>query len=322
MENEWTILLPTRPQPDTIVAIFLLKTFGKERFQGIEHASVEVNPTAPSESFEVLTAKRILPIDLGGGPLDHHGTDRCASELVADFINISDNPALAKMLAYAKRDDAFGKGTVSSDPLDRAFGLSGLIASLNKQFPGQAQKVVEIVLPLLEAHYDASHKHLIELPAAVEEKKRTGEYAEEQVTQNGKRLKIAFVVSDEPGMVTYLRSFQGPRADVVVQRSEKGNRICIVTRQERNVQLAAVAALIRMREAELRNIKLPEDSSYWSQDGKVAELPMWYVDPATNSILNVGASADDTLIPWDEMQRLVSKGLAIELKNKTETQTH
>jgi len=315
MESDWTILLPTRPQPDTIVAIFLLKTFSSERFLGIKNARIEVNPTAPDESFEALTAKHILPIDVGGGPLDHHGTDRCASELVADLIKISDNPALAKMLAYAKRDDAFGKGTVSSDPLDRAFGLSGLIASLNKQFPGQAQKIVEIILPLLEAHYDASHKHLIELPAAVEEKKRAGEYTETQVIQSGKRFKISFVVSDEPGMVTYLRSFQGPRADVVVQKSEKGNRICIVTRQERKVQLAAVAALIRMREAELRGIKLPESSSYWSQDGKVAELPMWYVDPATNSILNVGASTDDSLISWDEIQRLVSKGLAIELKN-------
>ena len=319
MESEWTILLPTRPQPDTIVAIFLLKTFGTTRFLGIEHVRVEVNPNAPNESFEVLTTKRILPIDVGGGPFDHHGTSYCASELVAGLLKISDNPALAKMLAYAKRDDAFGKGTVSSDPLDRAFGLSGLIASLNKQFPGQAQKIVETVLPLLAAHYDASHKHLIELPAAIEEKKRTGEYTETQVTQGDKRLKVSFVVSDEPGMVTYLRSFQGPRSDVVVQKSEKGNRICIVTRQERKVQLAAVAALIRMREAELRGITLPENSAYWSQDGKIAELHMWYVDPATNSVLNVGTATDDTLISWDEIQRLVSRGLAIELKKKTET---
>lgn len=313
MESEWTILLPTRPQPDTIVAIFLLRTFGNARFPGIEHSRIEVNPATPTESFEALTASHTLPIDVGGGPLDHHGTDRSASELVADLLQISQDPALAKMLSYAKRDDAFGKGTVSNDPLDRAFGLSGLIASLNKRYPGEAQKIVEIVLPLLEAHYRASHEHLIELPRAVEEKKRNGEYAETQVAQSGKRLTIAFVVSNRPGMVTYLRSFQGPRADVVVQRSEPGNRICIVTRQERKVQLAAVAALIRMKEAELRGIKLPEDSAYWSQDGKIAELPMWYVDPATNSILNVGGSADDSLIPWDEIQRLVSKGLAIPL---------
>src|SRR3989344_1913801 len=313
MESEWTILLPTRPQPDTIVAIFLLKMFGNTRFPGIEHTRIEVNPMAPTESFDALEAKHILAIDLGGGPLDHHGTDRCASELVADLLKISGNPALAKMLAYAKRDDAFGKGTVSSDPLDRAFGLSGLIASLNKQFPGQAQKIVEIILPLLEAHYDASHKHLIELPAAVEEKKRSGEYTEVHVKQGGKHLKVAFVISDEPGMVTYLRSFQGPRADIVVQKSEQGNRICIVTRQERKVKLAVVAALIRMKEAELRGVKLPENSSYWSQDGKISELPMWYVDPATNSILNVGTPADDSPIPWSEIQRLVSKGLAIEL---------
>lgn len=314
MESVWTLILPTRPQPDTIVAIFLLKTFGAARFPSIENFQVKVDPATPTESFEELVAKHIIPLDVGGGLLDHHGTERCTSELVADFLQISGDPALAKLLAYAKRDDAFGKGTVSSDPLDRAFGLSGLIASLNKQYPGEAQKIVEIVLPLLDAHYGASHEHLIELPAEVEERKRSGEYTETQVVQGGKRFKIAFVVSDRPGMVTFLRSFQGPRADVVVQKSQLGNRVCIVTRQERKVDLSAVAALIRMKEAELRDIKLPKDSSYWSQNGKIAELQMWYVDPATNSILNVGTAADDTLIPWNEMQRLVSKGLAIKLE--------
>ncbi len=311
MKSTWTILLPTRPQPDTIVAIFLLKTFGNERFPGIENIRVEVNPDAPTDSFEDLTAKKIVPIDVGGGPLDHHGTDSCASELVADLLHIRDNPAIARLLAYAKRDDAFGKGTSSSDPIDRAFGLSGLIASLNKQYPGEAHKIVEIVLPLLEAHYHASHEHHFELPATVEEKKQKGEYTEAFVHQGNMRLKIAFVVSDKPAMVTYLRSYKGPHADVVVQKNEGRNRVCIVTRQERQVNLSAVAALIRLREAELRGVLLPEKSAYWAQDGKIDELSMWYVDPATNSILNVGASEADTLIPWEELQRLVRQGLEI-----------
>jgi len=311
MENAWTILIPTRPQPDTIVAAFLLKTFGGDRFSGIENIRIEVNPDAPTDSFDALIAKKTIPLDVGGGPLDHHGKDRCTSELVADFLKVKDSPTLAKLLAYAKRDDAQGKGTTSNDPIDRAFGLSGLIASLNKQYPGGAQKIVEIVLPLLEAHYHASHEHHVELPAAVEEKKRSGDYTEAFANQGNMRLKIAFVVSDKPAMVTYLRSYQGPRADVVVQKNEGRNRVCVVTRQERRVNLAAVAALIRLREAELRAVPLPENSAYWAQDGKVRELPMWYVDPATNSILNVGAPDADTRIPWEELQRLVRQGLEV-----------
>lgn len=311
MERSWTILVPTRPQPDTIVAIFLLKTFGGERFPGIENFKVEVNPDAPAESFEELTAKKIIPLDVGGGPLDHHGTESCTSELVADLLHIRDNPAIARLLEYAKRDDAFGKGTSSSDPIDRAFGLSGLIASLNKQYPGEAHKIIQIVLPLLEAHYRASQEHHVELPVEVEKKKKSGEYTEAFVHQGGMRLKIAFVVSDKPSMVTYLRSYKGPHADVVVQKNEGRNRVCIVTRQERHVNLSAVAALIRLREAELRDIPLPEKSAYWAEDGKIDELGMWYVDPATTSILNVGAPEADTRIPWEELQRLVRRGLEV-----------
>lgn len=316
MQDTWTILLPTRPQPDTIVAIFLLKTFGNERFPGIENNKIQVNPDTPTETFDELVARKILPIDIGSGPLDHHGTGECASELVADLLHIRDDPAIARLLTYAKRDDAFGKGTSSNDPIDRSFGLSGLIASLNKQYPGEAHKIVEIVLPLLEAHYRASQEHHFELPADVEKKKQQGEYTEAFAHQGNMRLKIAFVISDKPSMVTYLRSYKGPRADVVVQKNEGRNRVCIVTLQERHVNLSAVAALIRLREAELRNVSLPENSAYWAQDGKIAELPMWYVDPATNSILNVGAPEADALISWEEMQRLVCQGLEIAPKKR------
>ncbi len=311
----WTIFIPTRPQPDTIVAIFILTTLGRERFPGIEDARIEVKPSAPAESFEALIAQKILPLDVGGGPFDHHATGACASELVADYLGIRDNPALGKLLAYAKRDDAFGKGTSSNDPIDRAFGLSGLIASLNKTHPGEADKIVHFVLPLLAAHYQSAYEHHVESPRVVEEKKKTGEYEELAAEQSGKKLKVAFVVSDKPSMPTYLRSMQGPRADVVVQKAESSGRVSILTRQERKVRLAAVAALLRMREAELRSISLPEDSAYWAKDGRADELPMWYVDPATNSILNVGETRDDdTKIPWEEFKRLVPQGLSLVTK--------
>jgi hypothetical protein len=41
------IILPTRPQTDTIVAIFLLKKFGKEKYPGIEKAKIEILNNLP-----------------------------------------------------------------------------------------------------------------------------------------------------------------------------------------------------------------------------------------------------------------------------------
>ncbi len=36
-----TIVLPVRPQPDTLVAIFLLKEYGEVKFPGIKNAKIE-----------------------------------------------------------------------------------------------------------------------------------------------------------------------------------------------------------------------------------------------------------------------------------------
>ncbi len=101
-----TIVLPTRPQPDTIVAIFLLQKFGEHLFPGVTSATVTVNPVAEPAPGHLL-------IDVAGGELDHHGTDLCATELVAKKLNIADNPELRNLIAYARRDDTQRKGTVS-----------------------------------------------------------------------------------------------------------------------------------------------------------------------------------------------------------------
>ncbi len=309
------ILIPTRPQPDTVVAIFLLKTFGKDKFPGIEQATVEVRSTlADDETFDSLAKQNIVAIDLGGGALDHHGKTECTTELVAKYLVVEKDPALARLIAYARRDDKDGKGTLSTDAIDRAFGLSGLIASLNKLHTNDPDRIVSTILPLLEAHYAAARQHHVELPAEVARKKKEGNYEERSVSQKNKKLLMACVVSDKPSMPTYLRSQQGPRADVVVQKSEGTNHICILTRQERKIDLSKVAALIRMREAELLCLNIPEDEKYLEQTGRITELSQWYYDPMTNSILNGGAhsrNVPESKIDWEELKQIVHVGLQL-----------
>src|SRR5581483_7085216 len=110
------------------------------------------------------------------GPLDHHFKNLCTSELTAKYLGIENDPSLKQLLAWSRRDDKEGKGTLSRDPLDRAFGLAGLISALNKANPKNPQKVVDAVMPLLEAHYQSAREHHIELPKEVEEKKSSGLY--------------------------------------------------------------------------------------------------------------------------------------------------
>ena len=316
MNQPFTIILPTRPQADTIVAIFLLQKFGKEKFPGVEHATVATKDAiSPDETFDSLVQKNILAIDVGGGPFDHHGKDYCASELVAQYLGVEKNPALTQLLQYTRRDDREGKGTLSKDPIDRAFGLSGLISALRKLHPTEPQKVVEAVLPLLEAQYHSANEHHVELPREVEEKKTRNEYEEmTATTTQGKKLKISCVISDKPAMPTFLRSTRGPRADVVIQKAEKTNHLCILTRQELKLDLSKAAALIRLREAGLRGVELSNDNDYLGKTGRIDEVSYWYYDPATNSLLNGGphnTSVEESQISWDELKKIVVAGLEL-----------
>ncbi len=317
MQNDvhFTVLIPTRPQPDTIVAIFLLTAFGEEKFPGISDARVEVrHELAPGETFDSLLKERVLALDVGGGPLDHHGKEECTSELVARYLNIDKDPALAPMLAYARRDDKEGKGIISKDSIDRAFGLSGLVGSLNKTYTNEPQKIVDAVLPLLRAQYNASREHHVELPQEVERKKASGHYEHAEVRQGNRMLTVAFVVSDKPSMPSYLRSTAGGRFDVIVQKSEETDHYCVLSRQERKVDLSKVAALIRLREGELRGLDVGSDADTLGAKGRFDAIPMWYVDPATNSILNGGPhnrSVEESKIPWDEMKKIAVVGLEL-----------
>ena len=313
MKNEWTILIPTRPQPDTIGAIFLVEKFGDKKFSGIAGATIEVRQQLQEgETFESLLLQKVLALDLGGGPLDHHGSDYSTTELVAKYLGLQNDKSLQQLLAYTNRDDKEGKGTLSRDPIDRAFGLSGLISALNKANPKDPQYVVYSVLPLLEAHWQSAHEHHIELPADIAHKRTSGEYEEFTVEHAGKSILVSCVVSDKPSMPTYLRSLSGPRADVVVQKSEGSNHVCVLTKQERKIDLSVVAALIRLREGEMVGVDLGNDPTYLGQTGRLKEVEHWYYDPATNSLLN-GGSHNDTIEPsridWSEFKKIVRAGL-------------
>jgi hypothetical protein len=312
-----TILLPTRPQPDTVVAIFLLQEFGKEAFPGIETAQIKIEANlSSSDSFESLLQEGKLAIDVGGGIFDHHNTGQCASDLIATYFSIEEDPALQQLLTYARRDDQEGKGTLSSDPIDRAFGLSGLISALNKLHVHNPQETVTTALPLVRAHYASAREHHTELPREVEAKKLTGDYVQMFAQQQKKKLSVAYVISDKPSMPTYLRSFRGQRVDIVVQKLENSNHISILTKQDRKVDLSKTMAFIRLREAQLQNVELSDESEYIQKTGRIDEVPYWYYDPATNSLLNGSPhnrSVKESLIPWEEMKKIVRAGIEMDL---------
>jgi hypothetical protein len=312
MVNYQKIIIPVRPHPDVIAGIFLLKSFGNEQYPGISNAKIEIMQELPAgENGASLEAKGILALDIGGGKFDHHNGNENLSQLIAKDLGINEDPSIAKLLAYAQRDDKYGLGTISQDPLDKAFGLSGLIACLNRAIEDH-EKVIEVVFPLLAAHCLEEGKRTKELPREFEKNLQDKKAEVFEITQEKKNLKVVMLESDNASMAGWLKSSIGVKADVVCQIKSSGH-VNIMTRPLKKVDLRQLAILLRNEEAKTKGITLNYPLAELTKPGKLAEVPEWYYDNATNSILNGSVNPKGiapTGIPLEKIKVLVREGLS------------
>lgn len=325
MTNCSKIVLPTRPQIDTVIALFILKSLGDGKFPGIKNAGYEVWPVLPAgETPESLENKGIVLIDVGGGKFDHHSSKNkvTASSLISEYLGVKSDPALAKLLAFAERDDFFGKGIVSNDPLDRAFGLPGLMANLNRSHSGDPAHVFNLILPLIEAHYEEESRRTKEMPLELETKTKAGEVETFSVKQKDNNLKVIIISTDNPSMAGYLRSQLGGRFDVVAQRSSTGH-VNVLTRPTKRPRLEDLAAVIRLEEIMRSGKDMDLGERELVSAGRLKEVPEWYYDPATNSIQNGGVNPKDipaTKIGKKDWKDILTRGLAGQVWDKFEAE--
>jgi hypothetical protein len=319
MQKFHTIICYHPLQPDTVCALVLLKKFGEKKYPGISMAKVEFVTELPKgKNAEILEHEGILCLDLGGGRFDHHKQARVLErfsvcDLVARDLGIVTDPSLEKILTYARRDDLEGKGTISRDTIDRAFGLSALIQNLNRHYLGHPEKVLETIAPLLLAHLKEEQKRAYEYPAEYRKKWDEGKidaFVVEQVRD--RQIRCVLIESDVTGMAGFLRAHPEIRADIVAQRLSSGH-INVITRQERRLDLREVVAVIRVEE--LKAKKFPFDRVDWRglyNKGKMREATEWYYDTAANTIQNGGMLAEitrPTNLTLQEIKRALKIGL-------------
>jgi len=302
------IIIPGRIQTDTSVAIFLLNKFGKEKFSGIENAKIEIKALEELEKKE----DEIL-LDVGGGDLDHHGKDQTTtcSKLVAENLKVDNNPSILKMLGLAERCDIYGKGIISEDVIDKAFGIPGLLVSLNRKFNNDPNRVFKTIEPVLEAHYEDERHRNEELPNELKKKQEAGEVVSFEILQRNKKFKVIILTSDDSVMPGFLRSSAGGANDIVVQWNTSGH-VNIITKQVKRVDLRSLAGLLRKSEAMMSNLSVTEDFEELSKPGRIKEIPEWYYDPATNSIQNGGINprlVPATKISKKSMEEILRLGL-------------
>lgn len=318
---DYTVVMYPKVQDDTAVAYFLLKKFGENKFPGIKDAGVEFWSELPEDkNIEELEAEGYILLDLGGGEFDHHRLDQdnrqyACSHLVAAYLGIDDRPDLQKLLEWARRSDLEGKGTISKDPIDRAFGLAGLLTALNKTVRDKRQ-ILDIIMPFLEAHWVEENRRQEVLPQEFEELVKNGKVKEFRATHREKVLKIIYIETNNPTLAGYLRS-KAVGADLIIQRASTGH-VNFVTRQRQfgpRMELKKLARLVKLAEAEKNDLVLDiESERELEQPGRTAGLPHWFYDARANTLQNGGLNPQDippTKLTFEEIQHLTKEGLNI-----------
>jgi hypothetical protein len=311
-----TIAIFPKIQADTATAVYLLKNFGEKQFPGISQAKIIFWTAPPSDKSPAEYEKEgYLLLDLGGR-FDHHVTNResgsrseCLSTLVAAAIGMEKSPVIKKLLAWAKRDDLEGKGTISADPLDRAFGLSGIIMNLNREFANEPEKTLNIITTIIGVHVSEEYRRHIELPQEWETLKASGKAKEFEARQGSADLKCAFAHTDNAALAGYLRAAH--KFDVVVIRRATGH-LSMVTRQERSLDLRPVIASLRVQEALKKGLSVnPKDPNLMAP-GKFPGLDEWYYDDAANTLQNGGINPQGipaSKLSDDEVLTAIQQGL-------------
>ena len=285
-----TIAIYPKIQADTATAVFIIQKYGGERYPGIETANVVFwNRVPEGQSAEDIEASGTLLLDLGGR-YDHHVSNKaegkrseCLSTLVAKDLDVEQNPELKKVLSWAKRDDLEGKGTVSADPLDRAFGLSGIIMNFNRLYRDRLPDALRIILEIIAVHVQEEYKRTVELPQEWDRLVASGEIQFFQARQGSAGLQCSAIQSDNVAFAGFAKAAK--KMDLIVQRSPTGHTN-IITQQLRSLDLRPVIAALR--QAERAALGLPPVARPSTASGLADDVTNWYYDDAANTIQNGG----------------------------------
>lgn len=308
------VFLPARPQPDTIIGLYLLSKYGGEDFLHIDKAEIQICKILPEGQTEKsLKEQGILCFDVGGGIFDHHtsSVQTTSSFMVAKHLNILRDDSIQKLLTFAKRDDMYGKGTISKDPIDRAFGFSGLLMTLNKNFPNDPTKVFQTMFPLISSHHEEEIRRCFEMPNELKILKEKDLFVETILNTKEGNSKIAFAETDNSNFAGFLRAQVGGGYDFVVIFSSTGHTN-MLTKQSKKIDLRKLVSDIRKKEMENRKIMTGLPQAVMEMPGLMPDVPCWYYDTATNSLQNGGVNKggiESTTISKEDIIKIVVNSL-------------
>ena len=303
------ILTHERPHLDEIVAIWLLRKFGEQRFPGISTAAVTFTSIrrlaeAGLKPEEYETQGTLL-LGIGGGRLDEHPTmdegrkaGDCATTLVAKELGVSDDPSLAKILRFVRAADVEGNAS--------PFDISYVVKLLHAKHPDDPNRAMEWALVAIEAKYQEQLRFFTVVKPEFDAKAKV-----EEIAVGQKRWRIVSIDSDEDGIHKYARSEYGARAAIVIQRRSSGN-VAIFGNKQVGVDLREAAKLIRLAERGAKGLEPTHDEDRLTAEGYAPGAEEWFYHKQGQMLLNGSLTQADvpaTRLSLDRIAELVKIGV-------------
>jgi hypothetical protein len=304
-----SILTHERPHLDEIVAIWLLRKFGEQRFPGISTAAVSfLSLRRLAESGltpKDYEAQGTLLLGIGGGRFDEHPTleegrkaGDCATTLVAKELGVSEDPSLAKILRFVRAADVEGNAS--------PFDVSYVVKLLHARYPDDPHRVIEWALVAIEAKYQEQLRFFTVVKPEFDAKARI-----EEIAVGQKRLRMVTIDSDEDGIHKYARSEYGARAAVVIQRRSSGN-VAVFGNKQAGVDLREAAKLVRLAEREAKGLESTHDEERLTAEGYAPGAEEWFYHRQGQMLLNGSLTQADvpaTRLSLDRIAELVKIGI-------------
>lgn len=286
------VRLHEHPDIDAICAYWLALRFGQEVFLNLKEAPITFWPQqSMPESAEVLEQKGIVSFDVGEGRFDHHPhgkcLDKCATDLVAEFLNIHEDIALRQILDYVRLQDLEGPKAASRDlkecgAAEEIIQKVGLLETFSLANMSFGNKKPEAYIKAIIKELDKTYFKQLHFWTTVQE-----EFLEKVVISNltivteedgstgFRNIRLALIESDIREVGSFSRTQEGGYCQICVHREAKTGHT-FISGQIKSDQFREIAKLLRVLEMQKRGIgetyKLTDLEASWMK-----VCPIWYL---------------------------------------------
>lgn len=290
----------THPKPhyDENVCLKELLIHGDKKYPGISEAIQKKNVLFLRENEFTMTGEEYeregwLLIGVGDGPLNEHATARnagrkkgkCAATLLAEDLEIDKFPEWKKILQYALVADLGAFTQANSEEMLELkkthpklyLKLVSDLSILRSVDPDSTTKLIHEKNP--DDPWVAIERDFIAIDAILAEQyefhvvaPKVASTARRETIRN---IAVVSVETDCHVIAKYLRTKDGGRADVIIQKSPTKGNVQIFTSNKPETGLSDVVILLRLVEQKISGTKDFIPFEELSREGTMRSVPEW-----------------------------------------------